>query len=215
MATAKLKLQHCLTLAYQGAGQANELAEALADFLKNWPEDGTEEMREAAYGLLELAFRDAAPDTRRHLAARLGDCPDLPLAIANEFYLCAPGPVRRHILMRNESEAGAPSVMPADACALIEAAREQQNGSFARLFAGAMHLPLTIASQILADPSAEALAVACRGTQIGRAHFSALTLLGMSGDADPARARLLLSAFDTPPQHACERLTGFWQGHAA
>lgn len=215
MKTAKQSLQHCLALAYQGASKADVLAEALADFLTHWPEDGTLEMREAALSLLEMALRDADPDTRTHLAARLGDCANLPLTIANEFYLSAPRPVRHFILERNQREAGESQPMPADAGALLEATRNTQGAGFTRRFAGALHLPVDTAAQILADPSAEALAVACRGAHVERAHFSAMALLKMGGEADMGRAACLLSAFDAPPQHACESLTGFWQNHGA
>lgn len=211
MPTAREKLQHFLALAYQGPAKAGQLADELAAFVDAWPEDAPDDMREPVLTLLDLSLRDADEDTRFRLATRLGGRRELPLGLINEFYLSAPSPVRHLILERNESEGtGAPAPVN-DPDELLFAARGEPAVSFTRSFAGALHLPLATAAGILADASGEALAVACRGARLTRAHFSAMAMLKLdTGEADS-----LLCAFDAPPQHACESLTGFWQGQGA
>jgi hypothetical protein len=204
MPSAKQRLQHFLALAYQGPAKAAELAAGVADFIDAWPEDAPPDMREAVLTLLDLSLRDADDDTRLHLAAKLGGRRELPLDLVNEFYLSAPAPVRHVILERNDVEGGTHANPVADPEELLFAARDDTSASFTRAFASALHVPLFTAAAILADASGEALAVACRGAHLERAHFSALALLKLcDGSA--------LEAFEAPPQRGCESLTGFWQ----
>lgn len=207
MSTAKEKLQHFLTLAYQGPAKAGQLAFELADFVDSWPDDAPASMREPVLTLLDLSLRDADEETRFRLASRLGGRRELPLSLVNEFYLSAPGPVRHAILERNETEGDASPAAVRDPDELLYAARGEHAASFTRSFADALRVPLYTAAGILADASGEALAVACRGAHVDRPHFSAMAVLKLASGAD-----VLLAAYDAPPQHACESLTGFWQG---
>ena len=212
MPTAKERLSHLLALAGEGSQRAALVGE-LADLLLDWPRDCPDAMRAPVVALLEKTVRETDDETRARLAARLGGHSELPLDLVNEFYLAAPARVRREILMRNELAGGdAGDIAAPDAATLLVAARSAMNGQFAERFGACVGIAPQTVQAILADRTAEALAVLCKGAHLDRAMFSALTLLkGAQGDDTQAR----LAAFDTVPQHAAERLTCYWQIHHA
>ena len=211
MPTAKERLSHLLVLASEGPAQRASLAGELADLLLDWPQDCPAAMRTPLVSLFSMTVREADSQTRAKLAARLGGHGELPLDLVNEFYLYAPAPVRREILTRNELAGDADEDVAApDAVKLLSAARNTMNGEFAEHFGASMGIAPQTAMAILADASAEALAVLCKGAHLDRAMFSALTILkGRS----PSDAAAQLSVYDSVPQHAAERLTRFWQTH--
>ena len=210
MPTAKERLSHLIALAGEGPAERAALVGELADLVLDWPPDCPAAMRPPVVALLELTVRETGEDMRAKLAARLGGHGELPLALVNEFYLVAPGRVRREILMRNELEDGAVEPLaPPDATGLLAAARQARQSDFDLSFAAALGIAPRIAGAILGDASGEALAVLCKGAHLDRALFSALAVLHGQGEAD---ARL--AAYDSVPQRAAERLTQFWQSHA-
>ena len=213
MPTAKERLSHLLELAEEGPAQRTALVGDLADLLLDWPPDWPEAMRPPVAALLEKTACETDDATRAKLAARLGGHGELPLDLINEFYLSAPARVRREILMRNELAGGddADTAAP-DATALLRAARDARVRDFAERFGSAFGIAPQTVQAILADTTAEALAVLCKGAHLDRAMFSALTLL-KGAYANDTQARL--AAFDTVPQHAAERLTFYWQIHHA
>lgn len=208
MPTAKEGLCHLLELAEEGPARRAALIGELADLLLAWPGDWPEAMRAPVTALLERTSRESDDGARAKLAARLGGHGELPLDLVNEFYLCAPGSLRREILMRNELAGACGDTLAADAAFVIEAARNGTACDFAESFAAAFAIAPRTAQAILADSSGEALAVLCKGAHVERAAFSALALLNGAGEA-------ALSAFDTVPQRAAERLTRYWQIHHA
>jgi hypothetical protein len=212
MPTAKERLTHLLALAGEGSQRA-ALAGELADLLLDWPGDFPEAMRAPVAALLEKTAREADDGTRTMLAARLGGHGELPLDLVNEFYLSAPARVRREILTRNELVGEEPGDTAApDAALLVVAARDARAHDFTERFASAFGIEQGIVHAILSDVSGEALAVLCKGAHLDRAAFSALALLQGTADDDTNKR---LSAFDTVPQHAAERLTCYWQIHHA
>ena len=207
MTTAKERLTHLLALAGEGSQRAALVGE-LSDLLLDWPRDCPDAMRAPVVALLEKTVREADDGTRAKLAARLGGHGELPLDLVNEFYLCAPKSVRREILMRNELAGEADDVAPLPSAAfLVAAARDAGACDFTERFGYAFGIALRTVHAILSDVSGEALAVLCKGAHLDRASFSALALLKGAGESD-ATARL--SAFDTVPQRAAERLTRTW-----
>jgi hypothetical protein len=164
-----------------------------------------------------MTVREAGDDTRAKLAARLGGHGELPLHLVNEFFLCAPARVRREILTRNalseEEEAPTDDIPQApDAAALIEAARHTNGAEFARKASAALGIAPCTLTAIVADESAEALAVLCKGAHFDRVAFSTLALLQSGGAGDPV---MRLMAYDTVPQRAADRLTHHWRAQAA
>ena len=213
MPTAKERLCHLLELAEKGPAQRTVLVGELADLLLDWPSDCPEAMRPPVVALLERTARETDDGTRAKLAARLGAHGELPLDLINEFYLCAPKSVRREILMRNELAGGeAGDVAAPDAASLVAAARDAKIRDFAEWFGAAFNLAPRTAHAIFSDASGEALAVLCKGAHLDRASFSALALLKGTAEGD---ATAQLSAFDTVPQRAAERLTRYWLHHHA
>ena len=211
MQTARERLSHLLALAAEGPRERQELIDELADLLLNWPSDCPAAMRTPVAALLENTVREADEATRATLAARLGGHAELPLDLVNEFYLCAPKAVRREILARNERDLRAHIPAPVhDASSLIAAARAAAGKDFENIFGAMLHIAPKTAEAILADETAESLAVLCKGAQLNRAVFSSLALLRFNGGGDVS-ARLC--AFDGVPMHAAENLTSYWQMH--
>ena len=211
MPTAKERLSHLLVLASEGPAQRASLAGELADLLLDWPTDCPPSMRTPLVSLFSMTVREADAQTRAKLAARLGGHGELPLDLVNEFYLYAPAPVRREILTRNELTGDTDEDVAApDAVKLLSAARGTMNGEFAERFGASLGIAPQTAEAILADATAEALAVLCKGSHLDRAMFSALAILKGRGDVGAQ-----LSVYDSVPQHAAERLTRFWQTRAA
>jgi len=211
MTTAKDRLVHIVALACEGPKERAALAGELADIIFDWPPDCPEVMRAPVLALFGITVREAEEPLRKELAERLQGHSELPLDLVNEFFLSAPGAVRREILMRNDAanddepagEDAAPDPRP-----LLAAARCE--GDLSERAAAQFHIPADTAQAILADPSGEALAVLCKGAHLDRAAYSALAVLRVVGD-DDRFARLKL--YDDIPLHAAERLTRFWQSH--
>src|ERR1700679_4265256 len=199
-ASSRERLGFLLDLAAQGAAGRAALLDELAALLVDWPADYAQAMRGPFEALFEKTAREAAPALRASLAERLVDHDELPIALLNEFFLDASPATRARILKRNAAldESETPPHR-ADACALVAAARRSLNGAFAQAFAQSLSLPPALAPAILAD--AQAMAIACKGTGIGRAAYSAVALLN---------GRDLAEYEDIPPA-AAERLACFWR----
>jgi len=217
MPTAKERLSHLLALAGEGPAQRAVLVGELSDLLLDWPSDCPEAMRSPVLALLEMTVRESDDETRAKLAARLGGHGELPLRLVNEFFLCAPARVRREILTRNalsdEDNGGEDEILPpADAASLVKAARDASTVEFTERAGAALGIAPRILRTILADGSAEALAVLCKGAHLDRTSFSALALLKARGEGD-VMTRLL--AYDTVPQRAAEKLTRHWRTQRA
>jgi hypothetical protein len=200
------RLNRLLALAAQGAQGRVALLDELVDLLADWPADYAQAMRGTFEALLEKTAREADAETRAKLAGRLAAAAGVPVELLNAFYFEAPPALRARILARNADAADRDAVPPAaSGMALVAAARTTVNGTFAQTFAATLHLPPALAHAILADPSGEALAVACRGAGLDRACFSALAIL--TGDAGAARLR----AFDAIPPAGAARLLDHWR----
>ena len=216
MPTAKERLTHLLTLAAEGPAQRAALVGELADLVLDWPSDYPDAMRPPVSALFEMTVRETDDKTRAELAPRLGGHSELPLHLLNEFFLCAPARVRREVLTRNaltEEEDAESAVLPPtpDKAALIDIARSTSVADFTMAAARALGIAPRTLRTILADDSAEALAILCKGARLDRAAFSALALLNADGEGDPV-TRLL--AYDTIPQRAADRLTAHWRAQA-
>lgn len=201
MRAAKEQLGHLLVLVAER--QWTPLALELAGLLLDWPDDYPEAMRGPMLALFETALKEADSATVASLAVRFANHPDIPLKVMNAFYLAAPAPMRREILLRNAMEPLQAWPEPANGGALLTAAR---NGArdFLSAFAAGSSLPRKIASAVLSDPSGEALAVLCRGTGLDRATFSALAVLkGPRG--------VPLAVFDTVEGKAAAHLVSDWR----
>jgi hypothetical protein len=199
-ASSRERLSFLLDLAAQGAAGRAALLDELAALLVDWPADYAQAMRGPFEALFEKTAREAAPALRASLAERLVDHDELPVALLNEFFLDAAPAVRARILKRNAAQDdGETAPHRADACALVAAARRSLNGAFVQAFAEALSLPKALAPAILAD--SQAFAIACKGTGIGRAAYSAVALLTASD----------LTDFENIPAPAAARLTAFWQ----
>ncbi len=197
--SSRERLNRLLDLAAQGARGRTALLDELAGLLTAWPADYAQAMRGPFEALFERTARDADAPTRAGLAARLADHEELPVALVNEFFLDADEPTRTHILKRNQSLGDDDAPLPADGAALVEAARSTMNGAFVDAFAQALSLPRGTARAVFAD--AEAMAIACKGTGIDRAAYSAVALL--TGSA--------LAEFEAIPDAAARRLARFWR----
>jgi hypothetical protein len=199
-ASSRERLGFLLDLAAQGEAGRAALLDELAALLVDWPADYAQAMRAPFEALFEKTAREAAPGLRASLAERLVDHEELPVALLNDFFLDAAPATRARILKRNAAlDDGETPPHRADACALVAAARRTLNGAFVQVFAEALSLPKTLAPTILADP--QAMAIACKGTGINRAAYSAIALLN-------GRA---LSDFENIPTLAAARLAAFWQ----
>ena len=218
MTDAKHRLTRLIELATADAPQDRRaLALELCDLLLHWPAHYPPAMREPFEALLEKTVRVIDEDTRRALAAKLGTCPETPVALLNEFYFDTPGDTRDTIVLRNalmNDGDRAPPVV-ANETALLTAARSKPRSEFTDAFAKMLGIERGTADHILHDPSGRALAVACKGAHLGRATFSALAVLTEAGMA-PDAARERLSSFDSVPLTGAERLLDYWRHrHAA
>ena len=215
MPTAKERLTHLLALASEGPAQRAALVGELADLVLDWPSDYPGAMRPPVMALFEMTVRETDDKTRAELAPRLGGHSELPLHLLNEFFLCAPARLRREVLTRNAlSEDDAATAQPSqtpDAAGLVDAARRANTSDFAQTASVALGIAAATLRTILADDSAEALAILCKGARLDRAAFSALALLKANNEGDPV-TRLL--AYDTIPQRAADRLTAHWRAQA-
>jgi hypothetical protein len=199
--SSRERLNLLLALAAQGRDGRAALLDELAALLMDWPADYAQAMRGPFEALFEKTARDAAPELRTALAERLADHDELPVALLNEFFLDASPASRARILKRNEAldEPDGQAPRKADACALVAAARRTLNGTFVQAFAEFLSLPPTLAPAILADP--QALAIACKGSGIDRAAYSAVALLNGRE----------LAEYENIPLSGAERLADFWR----
>ena len=186
--SASQKLSHLLQLADQGPALRAALAEEVAELLIAWPSDYPESMRTICETLLAKAARDVDAATRARLRVQLYSDPDLTAR-----------------------------VLPRESVSqkLVTAAR---NGALQDALAESLGVELRMAQQILDDESGAALAVACKGSQIDRAAFSALALISRPG-RDRASAYAVLDAYDTMPISEATRVLRGWReparSHAA
>lgn len=209
MSTAKERLRRFLALADQGAVQRAALAEELVDFLVSWPPECPLSMRGPVLALLDMTLQEANGILRKKLAARLASLEDLPLGLANEIFHCAPPAMRARLLARNADAASHEPLPAYDPLMLLVAARKGPAGAdLPHRLVGSMHVPLSTAAAILDDDSGMSLAVVCKGTRLGRAFYSALTLLAFQGQPGSADR---LAVYDAIPQPAASNLTASWQ----
>ncbi len=106
-------------------------------------------------------------------------------------------------------------VLPRESAAqkLIAAARGHAE-ALPDVLAESLGVDAVMAKQILDDETGAALAVACKGANIDRAAFSALTLLTRPG-RDRAHAFAVLDAFDTVPTSEATRVLRGWRENQA
>ena len=213
MSDAKERLSRLIELASDGAPENRRvLALDLCDLLLDWPQHYPAPMREPFEALLEKTVRAIDEETRRALAQKLAPRTETPLPLLNEFYFDTPAETRDAIVLRNALLDGEHPIpeCPADEAELVSAARSQPAGEFKDAFARMLGIEPKTAEQILHDHSGRALAIACKGAHLGRAAFSALTVLTEPGNA-PEQTRERLSSFDSIPLTGAERLLSYWQ----
>jgi len=180
MAAAQ-KLSQLLGLADQGPALRAALAEEVAGLLTHWPANYPQSMREACEALLSRTARDMDFASRARLRAQLYSVPEL----------------AARILPRENLDQ-----------ILIEAARVGEH--LLAALAQSLGVDGTMAAQILDDESGAALVVACKGANIERAAFSALTLLARPG-RDRAQTRAMLEAYDSVPTSEAIRVLQGWR----
>jgi hypothetical protein len=186
--SASQKLSHLLQLADQGPVMRAALAEEVAELLTQWPADYPDSMKGVCEVLLAKTVREVDAATRARLRVILYADPEL-----------------------------ATRVLPRDSISqkLIAAARS--GDGLPDVLAESVGVDVAMARQILDDESGAALAVACKGANIDRAAFSALTLLIRPG-RERAHAFAVLDAFDTVPTSEATRVLRGWReapSHAA
>jgi hypothetical protein len=216
MSTARERLTHLVELASQSAPEKQRaLAMELCDLLIDWPVDYSGAMRAPFEALLERVARGLDRTTRRELATRLAAYTETPLDLLNGFFFDLPLEQRGAILARND-EAGeklgeaTPDVEAENS--LIDVLRNSDRADAAISLAQCLRIDRATAGNILDDRSAEALAVACKGAQLGRTTFSIVVMLAASPDAsDSSYARLAM--IDAIPQAGAERLLAYWRAH--
>lgn len=213
MPDARTRLKELLDLAAEATAAARtRLVEELADLLLDWPEDYPLSMRAHFDLLLEKAAEDVEPEVRAMLARRFAAQPDAPVGLLNRLFFDAPDDVKLAILRRNAlADDGADHAIAAsngEETALVAAARG--DGDPAEAFAQALGIDDVLATRILAEPSGEALAAACKGAHLKRSTHSALALL-FAPDGDERERRL--TAYDAVPQDGAESLVRFWRTH--
>lgn len=210
MPSAKERLSHLLELAAQGPGERAHLAGEVADLLLDWPAQYPAAMRATFEALLEKIAREMEAEPKAALAARFEGRDDFPLSLFDEFFLCAAPAMKDAILDRHDAQ-GEAADAGLDGEALLAAAR--QGRDFAGLLSSIAGIPQTIAAAILADESARALAVLCKGGGVARASFSAMAIL-----AGPARSVqenfAMLAVFDRVPVNGARRLLAVWRTQA-
>jgi hypothetical protein len=180
---APQKLSHLLQLADQGPALRSALAEEVAELLVNWPTDYPAAMRGVCEALLAKAARDVDGATRTRLRVRLYSDPEL-----------------------------SARVLPRESAGqiLVGAARKGDNDGVVKTLADALGVDEAMARQILDDESGAALAVACKGSGLDRAAFSALALMAHPG-RDRPHAYAVLDAFDNVPTSEATRVLRGWR----
>ena len=188
------------------------LALELCELLSDWPMKYPSEMREPFESLLEKAVREVDGATRRAVAARIAARGEAPVALLNELFFDAPADAKTQIVKRNAETNGHDANEAADEASLIEAARATRGEEFASEFARLLGIAPVTARRILAEPSGNALAIACKGAHLTRAAFSTLAVL-FAADASASDHRL--GAYDTIPQDGADGMVRFWRSEAA
>ncbi len=180
---APQKLSHLLQLADQGPVMRAALAEEVAELLTHWPSDYPENMKAVCEALLAKAARDVDGGARARLRVQLCEDPEL-----------------------------AARVLPREPASLvlIEIARKGDNDGVVKNLSEALGVDEAMARQILDDESGAALAVACKGSGLDRAAFSALALMAHPG-RDRPHAYAVLDAFDNVPTSEATRVLRGWR----
>ena len=180
--SASNKLSHLLQLADQGPVMRAALAEEVAALLTAWPTDYPNSMKGVCEALLAKSVHDVDAATRARLRVILFADADL-----------------------------AARVLPRESATqkLIAAARGHTE-ALPDVLAESLGVDAVMAKQILDDESGAALAVACKGANVDRAAFSALTLLTRPG-RDRAHAFAVLDAFDNVPTSEATRVLRGWR----
>ena len=178
------KLSHLLELADQGPALRAALAEEVADLLSAWPPDYPQSMRDVCETLLAKAARDIDESTRARLRVQLYSHPAL-----------------------------AQRVLPREAASqsLIQAARTGKD--LVSALSERLGVSGRIARDILQDQSGAKLAVACKGSHMDRASFSALALL-IHPAHDRNHAFVMLDTFDNVPANEAGRMLRNWQSES-
>lgn len=212
MLEATERLRRFLILADQGAPLRSALAEDLADFLVNWPAECPGKMHGPVMALFDMALAEAGEYELRRLAKVLVPVPELPLsALARIFALTIPAEQRRILNYCAHGPVEAPPKVVFHPDKLIAAARTGR-GNFAPELAVWLQISPALAADILRDEAAISLAVLCKGALLGKARFSALSLILFQDlPSDPAR----LAVYDEIPSGAAMRLVGVWQAGRA
>ncbi len=208
MSDARARLNSLVELATQNAPEKRrELAIELCDLLLDWPANYPPAMREPFEALLEKTVRLIDRDTRHALIARIAGAPGVRREFLNEFFFDASPDLRGTILERN-AHCEIRSALTVNESALVKAARAGDN--FADSFAGYLGVASETAARIVADASAQSLALAIRGAHLSRATFSALVLLVCPGKPSDIETRL--AAFDTVDESAAAAMLSYWHG---
>jgi hypothetical protein len=97
-----------------------------------------------------------------------------------------------------------------DEALLLFAARSATSEDLAETLASQFRIRPEIGASILADDSAHALAILCRGAPIARATFSALAVLARPGAAGDDHYRRL-AIYDSVPAQGARALLAFWR----
>ncbi len=184
---APQKLSHLLQLADQGPVMRAALAEEVAELLIHWPSDYPDSMKGVCEALLAKAARDVDGATRARLRVQLYADPEL----------------SARVLPRASTAQN-----------LIGAARKGDNDGVVKNLSQTIGVDEAMARQILEDETAAALAVACKGSGLDRAAFSALALMAHPGRAR-AQAFAVLDTFDTVPVSEATRVLRGWRENQA
>lgn len=210
MLSPKDHLAYLLELAAEsGAKERVELVRELADLLTMWPADYPVEARASFAALLARVEHDIDPDVRRELAIRLSYCNDAPLGLLKEFFFEVEPAARRRILERD----GGVDVQvdeAVDHATLMIAAREKRGTDLAPVFASVFCIDELTATEIMQDSNGTGIAIACKGADVPRAIYSAITVLNTRGE--PAER---LAAYDAVPESGAAAMLAFWRKQAA
>jgi hypothetical protein len=210
--SARERLTRLIDLASESGGRARcELTGQLADLLLDWPASYPPAMREPFEALLEKALQEVDPTARTLLAERFVKRSGMPLTLLNLLVLDAAPEIRTEILQRNANAVSHTGARPCvDEPVLMFAARTAMREELADILASQFRIGPETAVSILADHSAHALAILCKGAQVRRAAFSALAVLARPDAAADEHYRRL-ATYDSIPQDGARALLLFWR----
>lgn len=210
MSDPRARLNNLFELATQNAPEKRrELAIELCDLLLDWPANHPSSMREPFEALLEKTVRLIDRDTRHALIARISHAPGVRREFLNEFFFDASPALRGAILARNSDCDGHVSIA-VDEAEVVKAARAGDD--FNDAFAAALGVASETAQRIVADASAQSLALATKGAHLSRATFSALVLLVCPGKPSDIETRL--AAYDAADESTATAMLTYWRGRA-